>query len=178
MEDKKSYYLKEVVSWIKTIIFAVVFAYIITHFIIVNAEVPTGSMKTTIMPGDRLIANRLAYTFSDVQRGDIVVFPYPDDESVLFVKRVIGLPGDVVEVIDGAVYINGEVIDEPYVSSEITDSTRNSGPYIVPEDHLFMMGDNRGNSEDSRYWQNTFLEEDKVIGKVLFRYYPKISIID
>ncbi len=178
MEDKKSYYKKEAISWIKTILFAIFFAYIITHFIIVNAEVPTGSMKSTIMPGDRLIANRLAYTFSDVERGDIVVFPYPDDESVLFVKRVIGLPGDVVEIIEGNVYINGEQLDEPYVSSPIIDSTRNSGPYIVPEGHLFMMGDNRGNSEDSRYWENTYLEEDKIVGKVLFRYYPRISIIN
>lgn len=177
MELNKKTVAKEAISWIKTIVVAILVALFITNFIIINAEVPTGSMKNTIMPNDRLIANRLAYTFSEPQRGDIVVFPYPDDESKLFVKRIIGLPGEVVEIVDGKVYIDGEPLEEDYVSSEITDGTANSGPYVVPENHVFMMGDNRGNSEDSRYWENTYLDEDKILGKVMFRYYPKISLV-
>ncbi len=177
MEEKENSVIKEIFSWIKTIVLAVIVALFITRVIIVNAEVPTGSMKTTIMPGDRLIANRLAYNFSEIKRGDIIVFPYPDDESALFVKRVVGLSGDVIEIIDGEVFINGEKYDEPYVSSEIIDITRNSGPYTVPEGHLFMMGDNRGNSEDSRYWDNTYLDSEKVIGKAMFTYYPRLSVL-
>ncbi len=177
MEEKQNSIFKEIVSWIKTIALAVIVALFITRVIIVNAEVPTGSMKTTIMPGDRLIANRLAYIFSDIERGDIVVFPYPDDETILYVKRVIGLPGDVIEIVDGKVFVNGEELDEPYVSSTIIDFTKNSGPYIVPEEHLFMMGDNRANSEDSRYWKNTYLEKEKVIGKAMFTYFPRVSVL-
>lgn len=177
MNENKKAIAKEVISWIKTIIVAILVALFITNFIIINAKVPTGSMKNTIMPNDRLIANRLAYTFSEPQRGDIVVFPYPDDESKLFVKRIIGLPNEVVEIVDGNVYIDGELLEEDYVSSQITDSTVNSGPYVVPEGHVFMMGDNRGNSEDSRYWQNTYLDENKILGKVMFRYYPNFSLI-
>lgn len=177
MEINKKAVAKEAISWIKTIVVAILVALFITNFVIINAQVPTGSMQNTIMPNDRLIANRLAYTFSDPQRGDIIVFPYPDDESKLFVKRIIGLPGEVVEIVDGKVYIDGELLEEDYVSSEITDSTANSGPYVVPENHVFMMGDNRGNSEDSRYWKNTYLDEDKICGKVAFRYYPKLSLV-
>lgn len=176
-ENKQNKIAKEAISWIKTILVAIVVAIFITRFIIVNAVVPTGSMKNTIMPEDRLIASRLAYTFREPKRGDIIVFPYPDDESKLFVKRIIGLPGETVEIIDGDIYIDGELLEEEYVSSEIVDKTRNSGPYEVPEGHLFMMGDNRLNSEDSRYWDNTYLDEDKIVGKVLFRYYPNISLV-
>ncbi len=176
--DKAKFDLKkEIKSWVKSILLALTCAYFITHFVIVNAQVPTGSMKNTIMPNDRLIANRLAYTFFDVERGDVIVFPYPDDPSILFVKRVIGLPGDVVEIIDGDVYINGQYYEENYVSSEIIDKTRNSGPYIVPDNHLFMMGDNRQNSEDSRYWENTYLDKDDIVGKAVFQYWPNISLI-
>ncbi len=177
MEENENKVVKEIISWVKTIALSIAVALFITHVVIINAEIPTGSMETTIMTNDRLIANRLAYKFTDVKRGDIIVFPYPDDESKLFVKRVVGLPNEVVEVIDGRVYINGELLEETYTSSEITDFTRNSGPYVVPEGRLFMMGDNRQNSEDSRYWENKFLEIDKISGKVLFRYYPNISVI-
>lgn len=177
MEDNKKTILAEIFGWIKTIALAVILALFITKVIIVNAEVPTGSMKSTIMPNDRLIANRLAYNFSDVKRGDIIVFPYPDDEERLYVKRVVGLPGETVRIIDGDVYIDGEFLEEVYVSSEIVDDTRNAGPYEVPEGHFFMMGDNRGNSQDSRYWEHTYLEEEKIIGKVLFRYYPMPGLI-
>lgn len=177
MEENNKTILGEIFGWIKTIALAVILALFITKVIIVNAEVPTGSMKSTIMPNDRLIANRLAYNFSDVKRGDIIVFPYPDDEERLYVKRVIGLPGETIRIIDGDVYIDGEFFEEDYVSSEINDDTRNAGPYEVPEGHFFMMGDNRGNSQDSRYWEHTYLEEEKIIGKVLFRYYPIPGLI-
>lgn len=176
MEENKNDLIREIFGWIKTIVLAIVLAYFITNVLIVNAEVPTGSMKTTIMPEDRLIANRLSYIFSDINRGDIIVFPYPDDEETLFVKRVIGLPGEKVDIIDGKVYINDVLLEEDYCSSEIVDETRDSS-YVVPDGHLFMLGDNRINSRDSRYWDNTYLDKEKVIGKVLCRYYPNPSFI-
>lgn len=177
LDNKDKNGKSEIFEWIKTIGLALIIAYIITHYIIINAVVPSDSMETTIMTGDRLITNRLAYTFKDPERGDIIVFPYPDDEDVLFVKRVIGLPGETVTIEDGNVYIDGELLEEDYVSSDIIDKTRNSGPYVVPEDSVFVMGDNRLMSKDSRYWENKYVSEDKILGKVLFRYFPLPKIV-
>lgn len=165
---------KELFDIIKTIITAIIVAFIITKFIIVNAVVPTGSMKTTIMPNDRLIAFRLSYLLSEPKRDDIVVFKAPDDESMLYVKRIIGLPGETLNVIDGKVYINNnnEPLPDEYIMEEMLGSF---GPYTIPENSYFMMGDNRNDSQDSRYWENTFLPKENILGKVIFKYYPKIE---
>ena len=164
----------EIIDIIKTIVIAIVVAFIITNFIIVNAIVPTGSMKNTIMPNDRLIAFRLSYLFSEPKRNDIVVFKAPDDESTLYVKRIIGLPGETVNIIDGKVYINDskEPLNDSYIMEDMLGSF---GPYTVPEDSYFMLGDNRNDSQDSRYWEHTFLPDENILGKVLFKYYPKIE---
>ncbi|WP_250278199.1 signal peptidase I [[Clostridium] colinum] len=167
---------RDLIEIAKTILIAVVTAFIITHFIIVNAVVPTGSMKNTIMPNDRLIAFRLSYLFSEPQRGDIIVFKAPDHEKTLYVKRIIGLPGETVNIIDGKVFINDSTTPLPddYIMEDMLGSF---GPYTVPENSYFMMGDNRNDSQDSRYWENTFLPEDNILGKVLFKYYPKIEAL-
>lgn len=163
----------EIISWAKTILFALVLAFLINHFVIVNATVPTGSMETTIMPDDRIVALRLSYLFEDPKRGDIIVFKYPDDpqQKTLYVKRVIGLPGETVEVIDGDVYINGSKtpLNETYTKEK---AIGDFGPFEVPEDSYFMMGDNRNNSLDSRYWENKYVPKDKILGKVFFKYFP------
>lgn len=165
----------EIISWVLTIAIALIVAFAINSFVIVNAKVPTGSMENTIMPKDRFIANRLAYINDNPDRGDIVVFKYPDDESVLYVKRVIGLPGDYVEIIDGKVYINNseEPLIEEYIKEEMYGTY---GPYTVPEDCYFMLGDNRNNSLDSRFWENTFVEKEKILGKVIFKYYKGFKL--
>lgn len=161
---------KEVISWVKTILLAAILAAVVNSFFIVNAEVPTGSMENTIMTGDRILALRTSYWFDAPQRGDIIVFRYPDDPEgkTLYVKRVIGEPGDVVEVLNGDVSIDGEVLKEDYIA-ETTQG--DFGPYIVPEGCYFMMGDNRNHSLDSRFWENKFVEEDEILGKVVLRYY-------
>lgn len=161
----------EIFSWLKTIMFAIVFALIITNFIIVNAKVPTGSMENNIMPKNRIIANRLSYMFDSPKRFDIVVFKYPDDEKILFVKRIIGLPGEVIQIINGKVYVNGSETElEDSFIKEPTNS--DEGPFSVPENSYFMMGDNRNDSIDSRFWKNKYVAKDKILGKVIFRYYP------
>ena len=161
----------EIFSWIKTIIYAVISALFITHVVIVNAEVPSGSMENTIMTDDRIVAFRQAYLFDEPQRYDIVVFRYPDDEKTLFVKRIIGLPGETVEIRNGLVYVNNDPVplDDEYTKEEMNGDF---GPFIVPEESYFMLGDNRNNSKDSRYWVNKYVERDKILGKVIFRYYP------
>jgi len=159
----------EILDWTKHILIALVIAFILARFVIVNANIPTSSMESTIMVNDRIIASRLHYLFTTPERGNIVVFKYPDDENLLYVKRIIGMPGETVSINKGAVYIDGKKLDEPYISVSITG---NFGPYTVPEGSYFMLGDNRNNSLDSRYWTNKFVSKDKILGKAIFKYYP------
>jgi signal peptidase I len=159
--------LKEVISWVMVLVIAVAIAFLINRFVIFKVSVPTGSMENTILVDDKVITFRLSYLFSDPERGDIVVFPFPDNEKEDYIKRIIGLPGETVEGKAGLVYINGEPLEEPYVREAIN---RDFGPYEIPEDHYFMMGDNRNESQDSRYWDNKFLERKKIKGKALFKY--------
>ncbi len=167
---------QEIVSWIKTIVLALILAVIVDTVLIVNATVPTGSMENTIMTGDRILALRTSYWFDTPQRGDVVIFEYPDDPTgnTLYVKRIIGRGGDTVEVRNGEVLVNGEALEEPYIK-EVTQG--NYGPYTVPEGCYFMMGDNRNRSLDSRFCENTFVQEDEILGKVVLRYYKGFKII-
>ncbi|MCL1884328.1 MAG: signal peptidase I [Defluviitaleaceae bacterium] len=186
----KSVLWVEAFGWIKLILFALIVAWVLTNFVIVNASVPTGSMENTIRINDRIIAFRLSYTFSDPGRFDIIVFRGPDGESPLYVKRIIGIPGDTVTIVDGHVFINGE--DEPlrydFVQGEffgnfpiprnplpdhITIPADGSPPYLtVPEGSFFVLGDNRGNSIDSRNWEVPFVTTEQILGQVIFRYFP------
>ena len=163
--------VKEIISWLLVIIVAVSLAFFINKVIIFKVKVPSGSMENTIQIGDRVITFRLSYLFSNPKRGDIIVFPFPDDETDDYIKRIIGLPGETVEGIDGLVYIDGEPLEEPYVKEKIESDF---GPYVVPEDSYFMMGDNRNESEDSRYWENKFVNKDKIRGKAIVKY-PDIT---
>lgn len=163
--------LNELWEYVKMIIFVVVFVLIVNNFLIINAKIPSESMEKTIMTGDQIFGNRLAYLFDAPKRFDIVIFKYPDDESQLFIKRVIGLPGETITIIDGKVYVNGEEkpLDDSFVPEPMTGSF---GPYQVPESNYFLLGDNRNYSRDSRYWKNTFVQEKKILGKAAIRYFP------
>ena len=172
--EKGKRVLKEILSWVMVVVTAFVLAFVITHFVIIKAEVPTGSMKDTIQEGDRLIGWRLAYLFSDPKRGDIVIFPFPDNEEEKYIKRIIGLPGETIEIIDGVLYIDGTVYEEDYIKEPMRG---NYGPYVVPEGCYFMMGDNRNHSSDSRAWQNHYVKKSKIIGKAWLRYEPSIGLL-
>ncbi len=161
----------EVLSWVMVFVVAFVLATLINKFVIFNVEVPSGSMEDTIMIGDRAVTSRLSYVFGDPARGDIVVFPFPDDESIDYIKRIIGLPGETIEGRDGIVYIDGKPLAEPYVKEPLD---QDFGPYLIPENSYFMMGDNRNNSADSRFWDNKFVVRKKIKGKALCRY-PKFT---
>ena len=162
---------KEIWDYAKIILVVLVIAFLLGHFVYINARVPSGSMEQTIMTGDRVFGNRLAYKNKEPERFDIVIFKYPDDPSQLFVKRVIGLPGETVNIVDGKVYINDS--EEPLDDSFCPETPEGSfGPYTVPEDCYFMLGDNRNHSMDSRYWTNTFVEKDAIEAQVAVRYWP------
>ncbi len=164
--------LKELLEWLKVLAIACAAALFISNVIVVNARVPTGSMEETILPGSRVLVNRLAYLADKPQRGDIVTFYYPDDEDTVYLKRIIGLPGETVEGIGGMVYIDGEPITEDYTSQELNSDF---GPFEVPSGMYFVMGDNRNNSWDSRYWEHKFVDESKIIGKAEVEYFPQMK---
>ncbi len=165
--------VKEILSWVIPFASALVVALLLKNYVIINADIPTGSMENTIMPGNRLIGSRLSYLKDGPERGDIVIFRYPDNEEELYVKRVIGLPGETVDVRDGHIYIGGSEVPltEDYLKEEWTVAT---GDYHfqVPEDSYLMLGDNRNDSWDARYWNNTYVQREKILGKAVVIYWP------
>lgn len=175
-EETQKSKLREFLEFIAPIVIALVVAMILKYCVFANIQVPSGSMLNTIQENDRLIVSRLDYKFGDPERFDIAVFKNPEDEKILFVKRIIGLPGETVDIVDGTVYVTGAdgktmKLRDDFVAPENMD--RYNGTFVVPEDSYFVMGDNRDNSVDSRYWTTTnFVSRDKFVGKVMFRYYP------
>lgn len=176
----ESFSLKsEIISWIKIILAAACIALFLNSCIIANSVVPTGSMENTIPSKSRIMGLRLTYKFSEPERGDIAIFPFPDDESVFYVKRIIGLPGETVEIREGHIYIDGSEtpLEEPYLKEEWTDY--NDGyTFEIPEDSYLMLGDNRNYSRDARFWNNSYVTKDKLTAKVYFEYFPKLKWLD
>ncbi len=162
---------------LKIVVFAFVLSILLNKFVITTSTVISGSMENTIMTGDKIIANRLSYLFNEPKRFDIIVFHFPDNEEDIYLKRIIGLPGDKIEIKEGKVFINDSI--EPLVEDYLHEEMKGSfGPYNVPEESYFLLGDNRNSSTDSREWENTYLKKDKIIGKAFLRYYPIIKIIN
>ena len=183
-------------KWITELIVVVVIVLLIRAFLVQAYNIPSGSMKPTLLVGDFILVNKLVYRFSDVQRGDIVVFKWPVDPRIDFIKRVIAVPGDTVEIKDYRVYINGEELPLRFLGEEREDGftkfifeetlpngvkhkialykdpilTRRDVPATkIPEGHYFVLGDNRDNSEDSRYWG--LLPKENIVGKAFVVYY-------
>lgn len=168
---------QELWEWGKAIGIAIIAALILTQVIFVNASIPSGSMENTIMTGDRVLGFRWSYFSSVPQRGDVVMFYFPDDEREIYVKRVIGLPGETIQIIGGKVYVNEQEqpLEEPYIKGV---PSGDFGPYSVPEGSYFMLGDNRLHSWDSRKWDNTFVKIDKIIGKAFVRLFPNPGLLE
>jgi signal peptidase I len=166
-------YLETIVVFVMILLFA-------RSFVFMQSKIPTESMLDTLLVGDYILVNRFLYGApgdeahplpfqSPIERGDVVVFRYPEDPDLDFVKRVIGLPGDRVEMRDGITYVNGEPLEEPYVEPENRRARRFLRPRFVPEDELFVMGDNRDNSNDSRAWGT--VPRSAIKGKAFFIWY-------
>ena len=181
-------------EYFESIVIAVILALFIRTFVVQAFKIPTGSMEENLLIGDHLLVNKFVFGPSEtalerallpmgtIKRLDIIVFKYPEEPDRDFIKRVIGLPGETVELREKKVYINGAPLDEPYVHflsppggpselHEVTsfDVRERYGPVTVPPDHYFMMGDNRDNSQDSRYWG--FLPRENIKGKSLVIYW-------
>jgi signal peptidase I len=178
-------------EYFEAIVTAVILALFVRTWVVQAFKIPTGSMENNLLIGDHLLVNKLVFgptasavdrtilPVREVRRGDIVVFKYPDEPERDFIKRVIGLPGETLELRNKTVYIDGKPLEEPYVhfltpaseGSEVTsqDVRERYGPVTVPAGQYFVMGDNRDNSQDSRYWG--FLPRSYVKGKALMIYW-------
>lgn len=167
----KTNWKTELKEWMIALGVSILVALFLTQVIFVNAQIPTESMENTIMIGDRILGFRLSYWFEEPQAGDIVIFKYPDNEKEMYVKRLIGMPGDTVEVKAGIIYINGQ--ERPELNAHIKGQPNGDfGPWQVPKDSYFMMGDNRDASWDSRYWDTPFVKRDALLGKAVVRMFP------
>jgi signal peptidase I len=200
MEGKETIEMKKRKLWeyTKAIVIALMLALLIRTFVVQAFKIPSGSMMPTLLVGDHLLVNKLLYgTPVDIPltqitifrmpgirkpaRGEIIVFKYPDDPNRDFIKRVIAVEGDIVEAKNKKVFVNGKVIDEPYIqhvdNSIYTirlEPRDNFGPYLVPKDKFFVMGDNRDQSYDSRYWGYVDLKD--IRGEALIIYWSWDSI--
>jgi signal peptidase I len=160
---------------LRDLIFALMIAALVVVFIVQPVKVEGTSMLPRLHDGERIFVNKLIYydEYSwapKIERGDIVVFWFPNDPSKSYIKRVVGLPGETVEVRDGQVLINGNVLDETYLDPKANLSTRSEAPVPVKPNYYFVMGDNRDNSSDSRTWG--LVPKKYIYGKALFRYWP------
>ncbi|MDA8234487.1 MAG: signal peptidase I [Clostridia bacterium] len=168
--------IKAVGEWAQVLLMSVVFTFLIHTYVAEAREIPSGSMIPTFEIGDRVLVEKVFFKIDELNRKDIIVFqpPATSPDTTPYIKRIIGLPGETVELRKGKVYINGQMIEETYLN-EITGN--DYGPITVPEENYFVMGDNRNNSLDSRVWG--FVPQDNIIGRALIRYYPfnRIGIV-
>jgi signal peptidase I len=167
----------ELRSLLRDVFFAAVIALLIVGFVVQPVRVEGQSMMPKLHDQDRIFVNKFIYPLREwigdrepIKRGDIVVLLYPDDPSKSYIKRVVGLPGEQVNVDNGKLYIDGRPKDEPYLDSEYLSADSMPGPVDVKAHHYFVLGDNRRNSSDSRYWG--LVPEKYIYGKAIFRYYP------
>ncbi|NLT95750.1 MAG: signal peptidase I [Clostridia bacterium] len=153
---------------LESVIIAIILALIIRTFLFQFFWIPSRSMEPTLLINDRIVVTRFSYWFEEPQRGDVIVFKYPVEPDKDYVKRLIGLPGEKVEIKDSKLYINDQLVKEPYLPPGLVFD--DYGPIQVPENNYFVMGDNRNHSSDSRVWG--FVKDDYLIGKAQAIYWP------
>ena len=171
--EEKEYSLKrEIISTVVYLLAVVVLTVLFVQFVGQRTHVNGDSMNVTLEDGDNLIVDKISYRFKDPERFDIIVFPYQYQENTYYIKRIIGMPGETVQVKDGMVYIDGEVLEETYGKEEMRYAGIAADPIILGEDEYFVLGDNRNNSSDSRDPSVGNIEEDQIVGKAFIRIWP------
>jgi signal peptidase I len=177
-------------EWVESILIAFALAMVIRTFVVQAFKIPTGSMRMTLIEGDAILVNKFIYgvkiPFTDIrlpayrqpQRGDVVVFIFPQDTKKDFIKRLIGLPGETIEIKNGTIYVNEKPVTDPVVSQKYYYNRGDYGDLgkkiIVPEDQFFVLGDNSASSQDSRYWG--FVPRTNLLGKAMVIYWPLTRI--
>ena len=171
----REYLIREAKEWASSILVALVLTLIIRTFVIQAFKIPSGSMRPTLMEGDKLFVNKYVYRFNAPQRGDIIVFKYPVDPKKDFIKRLVAFPGETVEIRDRKITIDGKVLEDPASFGKFYyynhDPYGGPGDKIqVPANSYYALGDNSANSTDSRFWG--FVPKKNVLGKAVFRWWP------
>ena len=172
--------MRELFGWVLYILIVVGLTYLILTYVGQRTRVSGHSMETTLSDGDNLIVDKLSYRFGDPKRYDIIVFPYKYKENTYYIKRIIGLPGETVQVTDGYAYIDGELLESDVYGAEIMDNSGIAGePLTLDEDEYFVLGDNRNNSSDSRDPSVGILTREDLLGRAWIRIYPfdKMGVI-
>ena len=164
--------LKELLVWLLVIAVGVVASYLVVTFVGQRTQVSGESMETTLSDGDHLIVDKISYRFNDPQRYDIIVFPYRLEKNTYYIKRIIGLPGETVQIVNGYVYINGVQLDEHYGNEVMEEAGLAAEPITLGADEYFVLGDNRNNSQDSRAANVGVIHRDEILGRAWVRIWP------
>jgi signal peptidase I len=166
---------KEIWEWVKAIIIAIILTTILKTFVIQAFKIPSGSMIPTLLPGDRIFVNKFVLDFRDPKRWEVIVFKYPDDKKKDFIKRVIAVGGEEVEIRSGQIFIDSKLVKTPevldgiyYYNQEPYGGTNQ--PFTIPENSFYVLGDNSMSSRDSRYWG--FVPKKDLVGSAIFRWWP------
>lgn len=181
-EEKETNIVKEIISWIIYFIIIIAATYLIVTYVGQRTKVSGESMQPTLQDGDNLIVDKISYRFRDPERFEIIVFPYQYEDETYYIKRIIGIPGDTIQIIqdeDGVfVYINGERLGEDYINEEMDFARAGIAqePITLGEDEYFVMGDNRNHSSDSRETNVGILKREDLVGRAWLRIWPLESI--
>ena len=169
----------EILSFLLYVVVVVGITFLIIHYVGQRTYVSGSSMENTLSDGDNLIVDKLTYRFSDPKRFDIIVFPYKYEENTYFIKRIIGLPGETGQIVDGIIYIDGEALQESYGREVMKNAGLAADPVTLGEDEYFVLGDNRNDSTDSRDPSVGKIPRDRIIGRAWVRIWPlsKIGIL-
>ena len=171
-KEKETSFFGELLSWIIYIAIIIVLTFVIVTYVGQRTKVIGSSMEYTLSDGDQLIVDKISYRFKDPERFDIIVFPH-DEDGTFYIKRIIGLPGETVQVVDGAVYIDGELLTTDVYGAEPMEYAWDAEePITLGEDEYFVLGDNRNHSSDSRDPDVGLVKKDKIMGRAFFRIYP------
>lgn len=169
---KKKSVVKEIVSWIIYLVILFAVAWLLLRYVGEQTQVSGESMYPTLCDGDNLVVDKVSYHFTDPGRFDIIVFPFQYQKDTFYIKRIIGLPGETVQISDGKIYINGRILEEDFGYEEIKNPGLASSPITLGQDEYFVLGDNRNNSTDSREPSVGNVSRDLIIGRALFRFWP------
>lgn len=171
-EQKESSWMKEIISTAVYFLIVLALTFFVVEFIGQRTHVNGDSMNNTLQHGDNLIVDKISYRFKDPERFDIIVFPYKYQEETFYIKRIIGLPGETVEIEDGMIYINGEMLEESHGKDVMHSSGVAEEPIQLGEDEYFVLGDNRNNSSDSRDPSVGNIKRDDIVGRAFIRIWP------
>ncbi len=163
---------RELLSWIVYLVCIVAISLLIITYVGQRTRVDGHSMEPTLSDGDNLIVDKISYRFREPERYEIVVFPYRYEENVYYIKRIIGLPGETIQIMDGYVYINGEMLDEHYGAEVMENPGIAAEPITLGEDEYFVLGDNRNHSSDSRVETVGVIHRDELMGRAWVRIWP------